>query len=294
MYSSECDYSKSCEYDRYITQKHRYIQSFVLTKTAANREIKGYAIGSENGLIICGAFHGMERITAAMLYRFLDDVCNNMSHDKIVRSKILSKGLCVIPMMNPDGVQISIHGPKTAGKFFCHVQNIIHREKISHKNWQANARGVDLNHNFDAGYDVVKKHEQENNIHTYSSTRYGGRPAESENETKALCDLCRKNSYKMCVALHSQGREIYYDFDTHTPKNSLCVANKLSALSSYKVSHPQTIAVGGGFKDWFIQEFNRMGFTIEVGKGTNPLSPKVFDTEYPYVYKMLWHLLINE
>ena len=59
----------------------------------------------------------------------------------------------------------------------------------------------------------------------------------------------------------------------------------------FLVAHPEDIAVGGGFKDWFIEKFHRPAFTLEIGKGVNPLSPDVFDTEYPLVSNMLWYLL---
>ena len=35
-----------------------------------------------------------------------------------------------------------------------------------------------------------------------------------------------------------------------------------------------------GYKDWFIQEFHRPGYTIEVGQGVNPLPLDQFDTIY--------------
>lgn len=35
-----------------------------------------------------------------------------------------------------------------------------------------------------------------------------------------------------------------------------------------------------GYKDWFIQEFRRPGFTIELGKGVNPLPISQFDVLY--------------
>ena len=65
----------------------------------------------------------------------------------------------------------------------------------------------------------------------------------------------------------------------------------MSSLSGYKVSQPSGIAVGGGFKDWFIEHFHRPAFTIEVGKGKNPLSMTVFESEYKKVDKMLWYLM---
>ena len=35
-----------------------------------------------------------------------------------------------------------------------------------------------------------------------------------------------------------------------------------------------------GYKDWFIQDFNRPGYTIEAGLGENPLPLSQFDTIY--------------
>ena len=35
-----------------------------------------------------------------------------------------------------------------------------------------------------------------------------------------------------------------------------------------------------GYKDWFIQAFDRPGFTIEAGRGKNPLPISDFDTLY--------------
>ena len=49
------------------------------------------------------------------------------------------------------------------------------------------------------------------------------------------------------------------------------MALKMAELSGYKLSAPEGLAVGGGFKDWFIEEFAKPGFTIEIGKGKNPL-----------------------
>ena len=35
-----------------------------------------------------------------------------------------------------------------------------------------------------------------------------------------------------------------------------------------------------GYKDWFILEFERPGYTIEVGRGVNPLPLSQFDKIY--------------
>ena len=50
---------------------------------------------------------------------------------------------------------------------------------------------------------------------------------------------------------------------------------------------PEGLASLGGFKDWFIGEFNRPGFTVELGKGQNPLPMSDLDDIYCRVEEML-------
>ncbi len=291
MYGGECDVKKQKELDNHLMNKYKAIKRSVIGKTALNREIVSYTFGKDNGTLMCGTFHSMERITCTMLYKFLDDVCSVCNKNEKLLKYISKKGLTVVPMVNPDGVQICVNGIKSAAKYSNLVYTCLKRENKPHTRWQSNARGVDINHNFDAGYNELKKREKESGIVAPSSTRYGGECAESEEETKALCKLCRDKKFEKAVALHTQGQEIYYDFSEYTPEKSICVATALSKISGYKVSRPQGLAVGGGFKDWFIKEFHRMAFTLEIGKGENPLSPDVIITEYEKVRKMLWYLM---
>ncbi len=89
------------------------------------------------------------------------------------------------------------------------------------------------------------------------------------------------------LALHSQGREIYWDFGKNTPKCCLVLAEKMAKVSGYKVANPEPIATGGGFKDWFIERFHRWGFTVEMGIGKNPLPLSDFESEYLRVRRLL-------
>ncbi len=291
MYSGECDVKKAEECESHILKKYRFVRRFVIGKTELSKNINSYVIGNGGSVLFCGAFHGMERITSMMLYKFLDEVCLEYERDKAFAKSLNRIGLTVIPMVNPDGVEISVHGEASAEMRSEFVSECLAKADVSHQKWQANSRGVDINHNFDAGFNKVKENERSVGILSPSPTRYGGEYPESERETKALCELCRQNEYKIAAALHTQGEEIYYDYGEHTPKESFSIAQKLSELSGYTVSKPTGIAVGGGFKDWFIEEFHRPAFTLEIGKGVNPLSTDVFDSEYPKVSKMLKYIL---
>lgn len=291
MEINECDVRKAEELERELMKKYGFVRKFVITKTELNRKIPAYRIGGRGGVLYCGAFHGMERITAHMLYDFLGDVSSRFASDSIFAEKLSLKGLTVVPMVNPDGVEISANGVHTSGKNAEFVSECIIKSGVTHKKWQANGRGVDINHNFDAGFLAVKENERKFGITAPSPTRYGGEYPESERETKALCELCRQEKFDVAVALHTQGREIYYDFGSNTPSESVEVAEGMAKLSGYVVSRPIGIAVGGGFKDWFIDKFHRPAFTLEIGEGENPLSPGIFDIEYPKVSKMLWYVL---
>jgi g-D-glutamyl-meso-diaminopimelate peptidase len=74
-------------------------------------------------------------------------------------------------MLNPDGVDLQIKGIEAGGILSERLLKMNGREDFSH--WQANARGVDLNHNYDAGFHEYKKLEKENDI-CAGATRYSG------------------------------------------------------------------------------------------------------------------------
>ncbi len=83
--------------------------------------------------------------------------------------------------------------------------------------WQANARGVDLNHNFDAGFELCKQAEQSAGILGPGPGKYGGERPESEPETRSICRFIRTQPVRQLYAFHSQGEEIYYQYGEHTP-----------------------------------------------------------------------------
>ena len=61
----------------------------------------------------------------------------------------------------------------------------------------------------------------------------------------------------------------------------------MSTSSGYALDTPVGIAEGGGFKDWFICEFNRPGFTVEIGRGKNPLPAESAGEIYSRIEEML-------
>ncbi len=146
---------------------------------------------------------------------------------------------------------------------------------------------MDINHNFDADWESLREKERKIGIYGPAPTRYGGPKPESEPETQAIIGLCKKVQIRHAVALHSQGEVIYWTFGDNIPLKSKRIAEILATSSGYALDVPILIADGGGFKDWFIKEFNRPGFTFEMGLGTNPLPAESAEEIYLKAREML-------
>lgn len=243
-------------------EKNRHFPVFSIGKSIEDRDIYAIKLGcGTKRIFLSGAYHGCESITAKILFRFLCELSQ----------KPLSGNVSVyfVPMVNPDGIEIA-----STGKF-----------------WQANARGVDINHNFDALWTLSKKSEEAYGITEPGPTRFGGEYPESEPETKAIADFTRQNNFDTVAAIHSQGEVIYYDFCGNVPPGTYEYLDRFEAVSRYKRAIPEGIASFGGFKDWFIKKYRRPAFTIEAGLGENPLPMSEFDDIYNGILPILYELI---
>ena len=84
----------------------------------------------------------------------------------------------------------------------------------------------------------------------------------------------------MVLAYHSQGEVIYWYYLNIIPPDAQRIAQLFSDVSGYTLSQTVGIVSYAGYKDWFIDKYRRPGFTIEVGKGTNPLPISQFNEIY--------------
>lgn len=280
-----------------LCQQYPFVECGTIGKSLCNRDIKYLKFGSNNKpVLFAAAFHGSEWLTSLLVLLFAEHIGNLISNDSTVdginiKNFLNKNGLIIVPCVNPDGVEISINGANGAGIYRSSVIDIMKERDTTF--WQANARGVDLNHNFDAGWDALHALEKEKNIIRPSYTRYGGLLPESEPETKALVQFCNQIEFRHVIAFHSQGEEIYWNFGKKIPPKAKTMGEKMAKLSGYKLSTPEGLAIGGGFKDWFIQKFNRPGFTIEIGKGKNPLPLEAISSIYDQLEKMLLYCVLS-
>lgn len=289
------DYAALCRELAFLKKRYPFIKCGSIGKSVLGKELFTLEFGSsDNKVLYAAAFHGMEWITTLLLLNFARDLCYAMeNHTSIagipVYRSLLTHGICLIPCVNPDGVDIMLHGPEAAG---CYAPLVQEASGGYTGAWQANARGVDLNHNFNAGWCALKRLENAAGITEPAPTRYGGAAPESEPESFAIASFCRRVCFRHATAFHSQGEEIYYDYGVHTPKASRAMAEKMAELSGYRVSRPEGLASMGGFKDWFIDCLHRPAFTVEVGMGQNPLPAADIESIYPRLQAMLMSMIL--
>ena len=251
-----------------LCDEYTFFMRSVIGRSLVGREIPLITVGQgKKAVLFVGTHHGMEWITTALLLDFLRDVGKEMRRGGETSVVLENRTLCVVPMLNPDGVELQINGKDDLNPL---TERLNAMSGGDFSRWQANGRGVDLNHNYDAGFFEYKKYEREHGI-TAGATLFSGEHPESEPETSALCAFIRARGIDMLIALHTQGEEIYYDFGGIVPDGGKVIAKRLSALSGYALSEPTGSAAYGGLKDWFIKEYGLPAFTIECGRGVNPL-----------------------
>ena len=145
-----------------------------LGRTLLSRDIDMYRVGdSGRAVLYVGAHHALEAITENVLYAMLYDIA--LSHPSknikgINLGFLLQKfTFYIVPALNLDGIAIA--NGEGRDNILCERQR-----KICGGNfavWQANARGVDLNHNYSAGFFEYKKKEREAGIYAAPS-KYSG------------------------------------------------------------------------------------------------------------------------
>ena len=102
----------------------------------------------------------------------------------------------------------------------------------------------------------------------------------TEPESLTLYNFTLIHNFRLVISFHTQGKEIYWNFQNINPPQGYEIGEKFAESSGYVLADVPYNSSFAGYKDWFIQNFNKPGFTIEAGVGENPLPIEQFDTIY--------------
>lgn len=252
-------------------QRYSFVEETCIGRSVMGKKIPAIRLGSgPRNLHINASFHANEWITSLVLMAFMEDCCEahrrqEKLYGKDITSLFHGVTLFVVPMVNPDGVQLVQEGITASHPFYEEILRI-NQGSFYFRRWKANIRGVDLNDQFPAHWEEEKKRR---GAESPSMRDYPGENPLTEPEAIAIAEYTEKNCFDAVVALHTQGQEIYWNYRDYEPKESEKWAERLSSVSGYR-----SVRLSGsdaGYKDWFIQTFRKPGFTVEAGLGINPL-----------------------
>lgn len=226
-----------------------------------------------------GSFHANEWITTAAIMTFLNDyllaVTNGQTlcgHRMLDYYKKVT--LSIVPMVNPDGVNLVLHGPPEQEPYRSEVMRINGGSR-DFSQWKANIRGIDLNNQFPAKWEVEKARK----VPKAPAPRdFPGFAPLTEPETKAMAALTEESDFAMILAFHTQGKEIYWGYEGLEPPEAEETVKEFAKASGYQAV--RYIDSHAGYRDWFIQTWKRRGYTVELGEGVNPLPIEQFTEIY--------------
>ena len=233
------------------------------------------------------SFHANEWITTSVLMKFIENFSKAYANNSAIYNydarKIFNEvSIYIVPMVNPDGVDL-VTGDLTQG-----MPAYEHAAEIAKEypwlpfpdGWKANIKGTDLNSNYPANWERAREIKFARGYIGPAPRDYVGPNPLSASESKAVYEFTLAHDFSLALAYHTQGRVIYWQYLDYMPPQSHYIGTRLSESSGYPLEETPYESGMAGYKDWFIQEYNRPAYTIEAGIGVNPLPISQFDTIY--------------
>ena len=126
---------------------------------------------------------------------------------------------------------------------------------------------MDLNLQFPAGWEQARTIKFSQGYTTPAPRDYVGEAPLTAVESINVYEFTRMHDFRLIIAYHTQGEVIYWKYMDYEPDKSRQIAQYFGNVSGYAVEETPTESGYAGYKDWFIQEYDRPGYTIEAGTG---------------------------
>ena len=263
-------------------------RSEVLIYTVFQRPVRTLVIGSgPRKVLYTAAHHANEWITALLLLRFAEELARAIQEDgKIfgVPAKTIDKYTTVhiVPMVDPDGVDLVVGAIPEDSEAYRLAREISQRYPgvPFPDGWKANLLGVDLNLQYPAGWLQAREIKFSQGYVSPAPRDFVGAAPLDQQETAALAVYTEEVDPDLVLAFHSQGKEIYWQFEDVFVPGAKELGEEFARLSGYTLADTPYESAYAGYKDWFIKYYRKPGYTIEVGLGENPLPLSQFEEIY--------------
>ncbi len=213
----------------------------------------------EAEVLITGCHHAREWISVEVPLSVAKHLVENYGTDSHIRDLVDRSEVWIVPLLNPDGLEYTIH---------------------FYRYWRKNMRdngnrdyGVDINRN----YDYMWGYDNEGSSSVSSSYVYRGPAPFSELETQAIRDLFAQRDFQVFISYHNYSQVIIYPWGyTHEPSaiDTLLeeMAGEMAAriervngrVYEYGQAGNQLYVTNGGATDWALGVYGIPAFTIEL------------------------------
>ena len=250
-----------------------------IAETYYGRRLPQIAVGrGRRRVLFNAAHHANEWITTPLLLRFLEEYARAISEGGTIfgcaaQALYQSTTLHLVPMVNPDGVDLVTGGVAPGSAQYAQAQRLAENypQIPFPEGWKANLRGVDLNLNYPADWEQARKNKFEQGYTQPGPRDYVGGSPLDQPETAAMAELTERVRPALTLSYHTQGNVIYWKYLDLEPPGAEALAADFAAVSGYAIAEVPYASGFAGYKDWFILKWDRPGYTIEAGSGENPL-----------------------
>ena len=271
-----------------LLEAYPFLRSETIATTAFGRPIQTLVIGEgERQVLFSAAHHANEWITATVLLKFAEDLAQAIAEGGSiwgVPAKNIHDLVTVhlVPLVNPDGVDLVTGAIQPGSEEYRLAQSWSRNYPAIPfpEGWKANLNGVDLNLQYPAGWLQAREIKFSQGYTRPGPRDYVGRAPLSQREARALAEYTEDVDPRVVLAYHSQGQVIYWQFRDYQIPGARELGEEFARVSGYGLEDTPYESSFAGYKDWFIQDFRRPGYTIEVGSGENPLPLGQFDQIY--------------
>lgn len=261
--------------------QHMYpelIKTSSIGKSVEGRDLLLIEFGrGTDKVFVCGTHHAREYIATTYLMYAIDRYAyayrtGSMWGQYNPKAILDNITFCIVPMINPDGVNLVQNGVyATKNPNAITGMGIYEGKKYGYSSWKANVNGVDLNWNYN------KDWSPEKNKNPRGSSGFNGDYPYTEPETIAVSDYVDNNIFDAYLSFHTQGEIFYWADNKEEPLN---VQEAIRIDTGFKGYEDSGTGVGGSFFDYVYRKFNKPTITVELCPyiGNFPYPDKQFDT----------------
>lgn len=271
-----------------LVETYPFCRTELLGSSAFQRPIRTLVIGNGPRKVIYSAsHHANEWITSLVLLKFAEELAQAIQtggefYGRPAQAIADAVTIYMVPMVNPDGVDL-VTGAIEPGNIQYDLAQRLAQDYPAipfPDGWKANLLGVDLNLQYPAGWLMAREIKFSQGFTRPGPRDYVGRAPLNQLETQALAGYTEFINPELVLAYHAQGKEIYWQFMNYEVPGAQELGQQMAEASGYSLAEVPYASSFAGYKDWFIQEFRKPGYTVEVGSGTNPLPLSQFDEIY--------------